>query len=146
MLNTKQLSYYQINRTEILKKRAKKRKSETKTARANRLTYLKKWREENSEDQILKAQSDNSKFNQYKFSAKRRNHIFELDYETFKTLFHSKCSYCGDKESRGIDRIDNKIGYTKENSEPCCEMCNKMKWKWTRKEFIEKISKIHLNA
>lgn len=34
------------------------------------------------------------------------------------------CTYCGDTESIGCDRIDNALGHTKANVVPCCFECN----------------------
>lgn len=56
----------------------------------------------------------------------------------------SQCHYCGSPPSngqaierkgfegekhyyQGIDRIENSLGYTKENCIPCCIKCNKIK-------------------
>lgn len=44
--------------------------------------------------------------------------------------------------ANGIDRIENTIGYTRLNSVPCCEKCNKMKLNYTEKDFIRHINKI----
>jgi hypothetical protein len=46
----------------------------------------------------------------------------------------------------GIDRINNEVGYSIKNSVPCCGVCNYMKRKFSKEEFINqaiKISKIH---
>lgn len=90
-------------------------------------------------------QKDSSKFRQYKSSALRRNYSFELSFDQFVLLFHSNCSYCNKEDCRGIDRIINSIGYTINNSTPCCEMCNKMKWRYTKQDFIDQIKRIYLN-
>ena len=42
----------------------------------------------------------------------------------------------------GIDRIDNNIGYTKENSVPCCEICNKAKRDMSYNDFINYLKRI----
>ena len=70
-----------------------------------------------------------------------------IDYEKFKKLSKSKCKYCWTEHSKeiqdrlnesksqkrlseeilkinGIDRVDSNIGYTNENSVPCCKTCN----------------------
>jgi len=38
----------------------------------------------------------------------------------------------------GVDRVDNSIGYTVENSVSCCAMCNRMKHAYGAAAFIEK--------
>lgn len=42
----------------------------------------------------------------------------------------------------GVDRIDNNVGYIKENCCTCCESCNFMKQNFTAAQFIEKAHKI----
>jgi hypothetical protein len=43
----------------------------------------------------------------------------------------------------GIDRTNNKLGYTKENCVSCCEKCNIMKKKYSSTEFLEGIKRIY---
>lgn len=96
----------------------------------------------------------------YKTSAKKRNISFELNNEQFKKLIKSNCYYCnsepiirkgeieyaksGEFKRNGIDRLNNDIGYTIENSVPCCEICNRAKLKLTEKVFLNHIEKIYL--
>lgn len=42
----------------------------------------------------------------------------------------------------GVDRVDNTIGYTVENSRTCCAMCNQMKMSYTEDAFIKKCEEI----
>lgn len=58
-------------------------------------------------------------------------------------MINSVCSYCGIKEKLGIDRVDNSVGYTKENSVPCCKLCNFMKKAMSRNDFLSRIKKIY---
>src|SRR3990172_439815 len=85
-----------------------------------------------------KLQKGEASFNQlycyYKKRALGRGLLFELTKEQFKELTSSKCIYCNSEPSyeqkgqnlngyyiyNGIDRVDNSIGYTVENSVPCC--------------------------
>ena len=86
----------------------------------------------------------NSLFANYKKDAKKRNYCFDLTKEYFSLLISKNCVYCGIEpqntykhrknieDSRaciynGVDRIDNSIGYTIENSVTCCKTCNFMK-------------------
>lgn len=46
------------------------------------------------------------------------------------------CYYCG-VTSDGFDRINSKIGYTKDNVVPACTVCNSMKWTLEQDTFIE---------
>jgi len=89
-----------------------------------------------------------------------------IDFETFAILSKSSCKYCGleyskeiedrlneSKKSKrlsdhilkcnGIDRIDSKKGYTKENSVPCCKYCNCAKNTMSKEAFYEWIRRIY---
>lgn len=97
-------------------------------------------------------------FTYYKSDAKRRNRQFDLTFEQFKTITSRPCSYCGYEgnlfsdlhasriaqpfQCNGIDRVDNSIGYILENVVSCCKMCNFMKHKLTREEFLKQVRKI----
>lgn len=73
--------------------------------------------------------SKESRYNIYKKNAKKRNFEFSLTKEQFYNLTSQPCYYCGESESdyRGVDRINSKEGYTKENCVPSCTTCNRMK-------------------
>ena len=87
--------------------------------------------------------SINEVFYRYKRCAAKRGYSFELNIDEFKELVVKPCIYCGDsltnfsrrnlrtmKEAflyTGIDRYDNSLGYTVENSVPCCKICNRIK-------------------
>ena len=81
----------------------------------------------------------------YKANARKRNFVFEISKEDFFSLLDSQCVYCG-KPSKGVDRIDSKIGYNKENCVSCCKICNVMKNNMTQKEFIEHCRTIVLTS
>lgn len=52
----------------------------------------------------------------------------ELTREFIRELISQPCKYCDDKNDRmGIDRINNSVGHTFENSAPCCIRCNMLK-------------------
>jgi len=94
--------------------------------------------------------SFNSLWHSYKQSAKVRKYVFEITKEEFRKLTKSDCHYCGcepyieriSQTARegylynGIDRKDNKEGYTLKNSLPCCATCNFLKRDLTYDEFI----------
>lgn len=93
----------------------------------------------------------NALFARYKLGAKRRGYKFELTKEQFESLTSSKCHYCllppfldmkipgviKGYVYNGIDRKDNSIGYTLENSVSCCTGCNLVKG---TKSYIEMLS------
>lgn len=74
-------------------------------------------------------------------SAKDRGLPFELSEEDFIHITSLNCTYCGsppkafsmDKRSKGafigngIDRVNNSLGYTRENVTTCCSTCNRAK-------------------
>lgn len=117
---------------------------------------------ENREEAILRKQ----------YSHLKRRHIKNnmvgevLDYKTFVKLSYSKCHYCGTEYSKiikdalnespskkylsdtvikinGIDRLDSNLGYTIENSVPCCANCNYAKHTMDVSEFMSWIKKVY---
>lgn len=86
----------------------------------------------------------NGQFRTTKSRAVVKGYEFLLSFDEFTKLVTSSCIYCGESKKRiGIDRIDNSLGYTKENSAPCCSMCNYMKKNYLKKEFLSHIKKIY---
>jgi hypothetical protein len=96
-------------------------------------------------------------YNCYPSRARRKNLEFSLSKEDFKKLTKSNCYYCDAEPSQvkthvnnkafpyiynGIDRINNKKGYTLNNCKPCCKHCNTMKWIMNVEEFKEKLNSI----
>jgi hypothetical protein len=73
----------------------------------------------------------------YKRNAKKRKLVFGLSLEDFAAMLHEPCKYCKitfddlcslfEGDMPGIDRWDNSVGYTVENSVPCCSTCNWLK-------------------
>jgi hypothetical protein len=134
---------YIQNRDKILARRKELAKLETPEKRDKRLAFHKNYNKANSSLRRIQFQTDEYKFKMYSFAAKRRGYQFDLSFDEFVKIFHDNCDYCGKEDSRGVDRVDNSIGYIKENSVACCEMCNKMKWKWNKEEFLIQINKIY---
>lgn len=86
----------------------------------------------------------NGKYRQLKNRSKIFGEETDITIERFREIISQQCFYCGEnKKPRGIDRVDNAKGYTKENSVPCCKLCNFMKKAMTKKDFILHIEKIH---
>lgn len=42
-----------------------------------------------------------------------------------------------------IDRADNNLGYTKENSVPCCSECNFCKGTLSKDKFLDLVRKVY---
>jgi hypothetical protein len=79
-------------------------------------------------------------YESYITSAIKRDHTMTLKFNDFKTMVLSECYYCHyikEDEVNGIDRLNNSIGYEKDNCIPCCETCNMMKWSFHPLFFIE---------
>lgn len=75
----------------------------------------------------------------YKYRAKKKNLCFDLSPNDFEILTFNPCFYCK-RESVvgfGLDRIDNSLGYKKENIVTCCSECNYMKNVLSVQEFLE---------
>lgn len=85
----------------------------------------------------------------YKRNAKNRGYKFELEKEEAFKLFEGKCWYCNKEPSNiitgsghygsyvynGIDRLDNDLGYIKNNVVSSCKKCNMLKNNISYKEF-----------
>lgn len=93
----------------------------------------------------------------YKKGAKCRNKEWNLSTNRFRILTKSNCYYCGQEPSmsissggngeyiyNGIDRKNNNLGYTEDNSVSCCNKCNKAKASLSYEEFIKWITRLAL--
>jgi len=92
----------------------------------------------------------------YKWQAKKRAFTFELTAAMFRELTSKPCVYCGKEPAQryapaksnapyiynGIDRIDNKLGYTIDNCASCCGTCNDMKRIRTVEDFLAACSRV----
>lgn len=89
---------------------------------------------------------------QYKYTNKRE-YEFHIEFDDFRKLVDQQCHYCGAEPSNtmkdrrsfgermikynGLDRINNDIGYTKENVVTCCRSCNIAKHTYSIEFFEE---------
>lgn len=93
-----------------------------------------------------------------KKSAEVRRIIWKLTTSQVEQLFIGSCFYCGAEPAKarsrrkysksivkvnGIDRLDNKLGYTITNSVSCCKFCNYAKRDFTLEEFINNIKRVY---
>jgi hypothetical protein len=75
----------------------------------------------------------------YKYNANLKNIKYDLSFEKFCELISNECFYCGQKPNttwssyrkkenkiiyNGIDRKNNNLGYSEENTVSCCKFCN----------------------
>jgi hypothetical protein len=98
-------------------------------------------------------------FLRYAAGARMRGISFDLSFEDFVEVVQKACRYCGrscvssqsayTKRSAerfaytGIDRLNNSIGYSKENSVSCCAICNKSKGTMSEIDFLNWINLVH---
>lgn len=93
-------------------------------------------------------------FNRNKRSAVKKHKAFDLTIEEFRKIIYNDCYYCGRKPNanfrskteklhHGIDRVDNSIGYIKENCVPCCKDCNLAKRTLSKENFLNLIKMIY---
>lgn len=109
----------------------------------------------------IEKRCSNSVFNSYKKWAKVKKVPFCLSEVQIQEIIFNNCHYCNvvpsnlfsatysDNSVReinysGIDEKIRGIGYTKENSLPCCWVCNKMKGALQYDQFLEQIRLIYL--
>lgn len=97
-------------------------------------------------------------FRQYQKGSRERGLSFDLSFEHFLGLTSGCCYYCGVEPRQihsnvhwngsyiynGIDRNNNALGYTVENSVPCCKRCNIAKMDTEEKDFLEHVRKVYL--
>jgi hypothetical protein len=76
---------------------------------------------------------------QLRCGAKRGSKDMLLSFEDFTFLRSLPCFYCGGplpSKGAGIDRMDNREGYTLDNSTPCCKYCNGKKGRLEQMGFL----------
>lgn len=75
-------------------------------------------------------------------SADKRKIEFKLTDDEFYRIVSNNCYLCGKPNSdlhiNGIDRIDSKLGYTRDNCKSCCSTCNYIKNSYNLKELLSK--------
>jgi hypothetical protein len=77
------------------------------------------WRHETEEDKIA-----SKSFTNYRYQAKKRGYEFTLTRTEFLNIISMPCYWCGSHGKIGVDRKNNTLGYTLENSVPSCKRCN----------------------
>lgn len=91
-------------------------------------------------EEVVYSTALNGVYKSYQYSAKKRNHNFNLNLKQFYDLILQNCYYCGIPPniwrifnethfiiSNGIDRVNNKKGYEIGNVVACCQNCNRSK-------------------
>ncbi len=91
----------------------------------------------------------------YRVAARIRGVVWELTEAEFDTLTQQPCIYCGAPPSKvcqptrngsftwnGLDRFDNTLGYTSDNTVTCCATCNHAKRDMTFEQFITWVERV----
>lgn len=92
----------------------------------------------------------------YKYDAKKRGLCWKLTDSQFNKLTSKSCFFCGLLPSNvkrikhchgnfvysGIDRLNNKLGYTLKNTAPCCKECNQAKRDLSLNKFLAWIKRL----
>jgi len=89
-------------------------------------------------------------YESYKTNANNNKRVFELTRDKFNELCSQDCYLCGKAANKplhinGIDRFNNKLGYTIENSRSCCGLCNFIKRNYEFNQIIEHLKMISSN-
>ena len=117
-----------------------------KSKKANRENRIKRKRDMELCPERYYESTITKRYQAYKRGAENRDLIFNLTIDEFKQHYQKDCYYCGDHiKTIGLDRIDNNIGYTKDNVIPCCTMCNFMKHHHSSSKFVNQCIKIAKN-
>ena len=119
------------NNKEREKERLRKLRN-TPEYRAKGRIYERKWN-----------QTPKGRFRAYKDASRAKGLSLDITLEQFMEFWQKPCSYCGGEiKTIGLDRVDNSLGYTKENIISCCIICNNMKKNLPSEVFIVLCRKI----
>jgi len=70
----------------------------------------------------------------------------DLTEDELREFFDKPCFFCGEcpeeNKSWGIDRLQNKVGYTYDNCVSCCKKCNFAKGTNDLHDFLDRVSVI----
>jgi hypothetical protein len=87
-------------------------------------------------------------YHNYRASAKQRGYAFTITLSDFAQTIQTECFYCGASPAKelilrkrvylynGLDRRDNRLGYSFDNLVPCCWPCNLSKGRRSEEEFL----------
>ncbi|SMH61573.1 hypothetical protein [Azospirillum agricola] len=142
------------------------------TLRMGKSTRCKQCRYEEAKTRIYPHRSSRTQaeacakqiFATYQSVAKRNGRVFTLSFEDVQDLITRNCRYCGvppctqhrilfsGKQPypgepflyNGIDRVDNAVGYVRENCVSCCKRCNQAKLDMDVGDFKAWLRQVHL--
>jgi len=109
----------------------KNRNKEERNAKA-RIAEAKEERKQKKKEWTVNVRYKSKQYHYsiYKTHAHERNLCFELSMDEYLNIISKNCNYCNGINEvgfNGVDRKNNTIGYTIENSVSCCSICNFMK-------------------
>lgn len=108
---------------------------------------LKKLRKQKRSDCGVKRGAYNSHlpkdFRSYILRANKKGIEFSLSLDDFNNILSKDCIFCGSFSKMTIDRINSKLGYSLENTQPACYMCNLMKYTHSQEQFLNQVKKIN---
>jgi len=82
------------------------------------------------------------------FIKAKKNHKSYLTREEYDLIKREKCYICHKENSEthinGIDRVNTKVCYIKQNCRACCGDCNRMKCAYELSDLIEKLYRIYM--
>lgn len=87
----------------------------------------------------------NKELRKYALRSYDKGWDFNLSEGFYLDLVGKPCTYCGLQGKIGVDRIDTKVGYIESNCQPCCGVCNMMKFTHSERDFLSKVEQIYLN-
>jgi hypothetical protein len=95
----------------------------------------------------------------YRISAKNRGIVWVITKGRVFHLITQPCHYCGSMPRKvrkvstngefrfnGIDRVDNALGYTTNNTVTCCHLCNHAKCQMSKTEFLSWVSEVYRHS
>lgn len=86
-----------------------------------------------------------NRYKKYQYRCSKKNVVFSLTYVQFKILTKRDCYICKKLNAKGLDRVDNNLGYYWNNVQPCCFDCNRMKSNKSKQDFIVYLSRLNAN-
>ncbi len=139
-----QVGYYLKNKVKIDLKNKNYNRTHQKEIVKNVQRYTFKNKDKVSKYQSEYEQTTKGKYRQLICRAKKFSDGMDITIDKFREIISEECYYCGENNKpRGIDRVNNEIGYLKTNSVSCCKLCNFMKKALTKEEFLTHIEKIY---
>lgn len=127
--------------------RNRKRLEDNASFVANNTLVHRKWVENNKEHFLIYMKKYGTSISGIvsRYNSRKRSENSDDFKNLIAELIILPCFYCGHKDDEyynGVDRINSSVGYTKENSVPCCFVCNNIKNTLDVASFLRKVREI----